>query len=293
MPLRGPCCPPDSANVSRQKTYHSSMPAVLSDTEIKLFLETAPLYSWREYARPPVNRACLAIREIDSFCEVCDQQRPFQNLSSRGGGAGMAVEAFKTGTSALEFKCASCRRARRLFLIEHVVSDGEIKLQKFGELPRKPMPRDPVLQKFFAEDLSNYEKAVVCLANDYGIAAFAYFRRITENNIGRLLDLLQEDATAAAADPAVSAALAELRKDSPMSEKIRVANLALPSHLKPDGLNPLGKLYQVLSEGIHSLSEAECVSRARAISECLAFLISELASRKEHRARFKSTVGKL
>ena len=167
------------------------MPTVLTDIEIKNFLESAPLYAWREYARPPVNRAGLSIREIDSFCEVCKQPRPFQDLSTLGSGSGMASEAFKTGTSILEFKCASCRRARRLFLIEHLVGDSEIKLQKFGELPRKPMPRDPVLQKFFADDLANYEKAVACLANDYGIAAFAYFRRITENNIGRLLDLLR------------------------------------------------------------------------------------------------------
>ena len=78
-----------------------------------------------------------------------------------------------------------------------------------------------------------------------------------------------------------------------MSEKIRVANLALPPHLKPDGLNPLGKLYQALSEGIHSLSDTECLERAKAIGECLTFLVSELASRKEHRARFKSLVGGL
>ena len=78
-----------------------------------------------------------------------------------------------------------------------------------------------------------------------------------------------------------------------MSEKIRVANLALPLHLQPDGLNPLGRLYQVLSEGVHSLSDDDCLKKARATSECLAFLVSELASRKEHRARFKSMVGQL
>ena len=78
-----------------------------------------------------------------------------------------------------------------------------------------------------------------------------------------------------------------------MSEKIKVANLALPSYLKPDGLNPLGRLYQVLSEGIHSLSESECLAKAKATSECLTFLVSELASRQEHRASFKSIVGEL
>ena len=269
------------------------MPKVLTDAEIKQFLETAAVYSWREFNRPPANRSSLAIQEIDSFCEVCGQQRPFQDLRNRGSRASFATEALESGTSSFEFKCAPCKKAQRLFLVEQVVEEQTIKLQKFGELPRKPLPRDPILQKFFADDLTLYERAVVCLANEYGIAAFAYFRRVTETNIGRLLDLLQEDAKSSEADPSIAEALAQLRQESPMSEKIRVANLALPPHLKPDGLNPLGKLYQALSEGIHSLSDAECLERAKAIGECLTFLTSELASRKEHRARFKSLVGGL
>ena len=78
-----------------------------------------------------------------------------------------------------------------------------------------------------------------------------------------------------------------------MNEKIKIANHALPEHLKPDGLNPLGRLYQVLSEGVHSLSDEQCLERAKVTSECLAFLVSELASSKEHRARFKNMVGGL
>lgn len=269
------------------------MPTVLSNSEIKTFLETAALYSWREFARPAVNRGSLWIPEIDSYCEVCEQPRPFQDLSSRGGGSGMSLEALKSGTSYFTFKCVSCRKAEREFLVEQIVDDKSIKLQKYGELPRKQLPRDPTLQKFFSDDLANYEKAVICLANEYGVAAFAYLRRITEANIVGLIDLLEEDVRSSGGDLAITAALAELRKESPMSEKIRVANLALPPHLKPDGLNPLGRLYQVLSEGVHSLSDAECLERARTICECLAFLVSELASRKQHRARFKSVVGRL
>ncbi|MEQ1846707.1 MAG: hypothetical protein ABL983_14165, partial [Nitrospira sp.] len=127
----------------------------------------------------------------------------------------------------------------------------------------------------------------------YGVAAFAYFRRIVENNINKLLDLLQEDAESSSADADVRKAIGELRDDTPMTEKIKIANRALPSHLKPDGLNPLGRLYQVLSEGVHSLSDQECLNRAKVTSECLAFLVSELASRNEHKIRFKSMVGGL
>ena len=265
----------------------------LTDADIKAFLETAPLYSWREFKKPFVNRGSLWISEIDAYCDVCEQLRPFQDLRSRGGGAGMAVNALKSGTSYFSFSCVSCRKAHREYLVEQVLDDENIRIQKYGELPRLKLVRNRALQKFLKDDLDNYEKAIVCLSHEYGVAAFAYFRRIVENNIKALLDLLQEDAQSSGSDKAILDALGDLRKDAPMSEKIKIANFALPNHLKPDGLNPLGRLYQVLSEGVHSLPDSECLQKAKATSECLEFLVSELASRAEHRARFKSLVGKL
>ena len=106
----------------------------------------------------------------------------------------MPTPVLKSGTSYFEFSCVSCRESHREYLIEQVLNDETIRIQKYGELPRGKLPRDRVLQKFLKDDLDNYEKAVVCLSHEYGIAAFAYFRRIVENNINRLLDLVQEDA---------------------------------------------------------------------------------------------------
>lgn len=252
-----------------------------------------PLYVWREFKKPAVNRGSLWINEIEAFCEICDQLRPFRDLRSRGGSAGMVVEGLKAGISYFEFTCVSCRKARREFLVEQIVTEETIRIQKYGERPKKPLTKDHVLQHFLKDDLKNYEKAVDCLSHQYGVAAFVYLRRVIENNINRLLDLIQEDAKSSAASAEVIRALAELRKESRMSEKIRIAKYALPGHLKPDGLNPLGKLYQVLSEGAHNLSDEECLDRAKASSGCLAFLVSELVSRKEHRSRFKSMVGEL
>ena len=286
----------------------------LADSDIKEFLENAPLYVWREFRKPAPNRESLWIREIDAFCETCGQPRPFQDLSaaagmaaalarfsdtippdsrSRGGSIGSADLYLKTGLSHFEFTCVSCGRSKREYHVEQIVDRETIRFQKYGERPRKRLERNPALQRFLKDDLDNYEKAVVCLSNGYGVAAFAYFRRVVENNINRLLDLVQEDAQSSSADAQVTAALAELRNDSPMKEKIKIANHALPAYLNPDGLNPLGRLYQVLSEAVHNFPEEECLSKAKATSDCLAYLVSELASRKENRTRFKSTVGRL
>jgi hypothetical protein len=265
----------------------------LSDQDIKEFLEQSPLYVWQEFKRPRVNRGSLWIKEIKAYCEKCQQSRPFQDLRPGGSGSGYKIEALTTGNSYFEFSCVSCRKETHFFLVHQVLSEQTIKLMKFGELPRKPLERDTVLQKFFKEDCDNYEKAVVCLANGYGIAAFAYLRRIIENNISKLLDMLQEEAQATDQDSRVINAIGELRKESPISDKIKIANNALPKYLIPHGLNPLGRLYQVLSEGVHTYSDEECLEKSRGVKECIKYLVGELASRKEHRNRFASMVGKL
>lgn len=247
----------------------------LTNSDIKTFLESMPLYTWREFAKPEVLRYSLCIDEIDDYCQTCKQSRPFQDLRSRGSGSGLghSPSPLSSGESYFEFKCASCRIEKREFLIQQIVTEDTIKIQKYGELPRKILDRDPLLQHFFSKDAESYEKAVVCLANGYGIAAFSYMRRIIENNINALLDMLKEDVESADKTHSALTQLAELRKDTPMSDKIKIANLALPGYLIPSGINPLGKLYQVLSEGVHNYSDTECLERARTIQTCIKYLI--------------------
>lgn len=196
----------------------------LTDNHIKEFLENAPLYSWREFKNLSVNRSSLWINEIDTYCETCEQHRPFQYLGSRGGGAGMAVKALSTGTSYFKFTCVSCRKDNHVYLVEQIVTNEIIKIQKYGELPRNHLDKDPLLQRFFSHDMDCYEKAVVCLANGYGIAAFAYMRRIIESNINDLLNMLKQDVEATDGSSPLLEKLAELKKESPMSDKIRIAN---------------------------------------------------------------------
>ena len=205
----------------------------------------------------------------------------------------MAVKALSTGQTFLQFSCVSCHKQRHEYLIDQIVTNENIRIQKYGELPRKNLDRDIQLQKFFSNDSDCYEKAIVCLANGYGIGAFAYMRRIVERNILNLLDMLREDIESLEDNEKIKEALSELRKESPMSQKITVANNALPEYLKPNGLNPLGKLYQILSGGVHSFSDEECLKKANAVNECIKYLISELSSRKKNRNRFKGLISSL
>ncbi len=266
---------------------------ILTDKHIKEFLESAPLYSWQEYKRADLDRNSLWIKEIDAYCKICKQKRPFQDLRSRGGGAGMPIKQLTTGQSFFQFTCVSCRKETYEYLVDQIVTDEIIKFQKYGELPRKPLDRDPLLQKFFSNDKDNYEKAVMCLANGYGIAAFAYMRRIIENNINELLDMLKEDIKSTNTDSPLINNLSQLKERTPMKDKIDISNTALPEYLVPSGLNPLGRLYTILSIGIHNDSDESCLERSKTLQECIKYLISELSSKKKNRESFKKLVGSL
>lgn len=183
----------------------------------------------------------------------------------------MAVPRLDTGRSYFEFTCLTCRRASRRYYVVQFVTDEHVDIEKAGQYPRPRLPRNRHVQRFMADDAANYEKAIACLANAYGIGAFAYYRRLVEDNIGRLLELVQEDAAASSSGTETLAALKQLGTNCPMAEKIKIANDAVPAHLKPDGLNPLGRLYGALSEGIHSLSETPNLIYTRAAYESTEF----------------------
>ena len=265
----------------------------LTDNNIKFFLENTPLYSWKEFKRPDIDRSSLWINEIDAYCEICKQERPFQDRKARGAGLGMPREKLSTGQSYFEFKCVSCSQNKHEYLVNQIVTDKIIKIQKYGELPRKTLDRDPLLQHFFINDAAYYEKAVVCLATGYGIASFAYMRRIIENNINELLDMLQEDIKSTDTESLLLNKISELKKTTPMNDKIKIANAALPEYLVPSGLNPLGQLYKILSAGIHSDSDESCLEKAKELQECIKYLISELSSRKKNRESFQKRVRNL
>jgi hypothetical protein len=86
----------------------------------------------------------------------------------------------------------------------------------------------------------------------------AYLRRLVENCINDLLDLVVE---AAQSDDAVAPLLnevEEVKTDRRFSEKIDFAAKLLPKNLVK-GANPIATLHDLTSAGLHGESDDECV----------------------------------
>ena len=61
-------------------------------------------------------------------------------------------------------------------------------------------------------------------------------------------------------------------------EKIDLVKDLLPASLRPRGLNPLAILHSTLSEGLHSLSDQECLALAEAVRTALVSLVNQIAA---------------
>lgn len=264
----------------------------MSDPEkiLKEFFEDAPLYTPIMLPGDIETRRSYKLREIQAHCLNCNESKPFHNKEPES--YVLFMEKYTNSRDfILKFECVTCKESCIKYWVTMAqIDDANIQFQKIGQDPQKELPRNKELSKFFKKDKDDYNKAVVCLTHGYGVAAFAYMRRIVEKNILSLLDLIAEDESI---DETVKEALQSLRKESSMADKIKVANNALPGYLKPDGINPLGAIYKVLSEGVHSLPDEKCLEKANILQNCLLFMISELASHKRNRENFKKSIGML
>lgn len=154
-----------------------------------------------------------------------------------------------------------------------------IYLQKVGQFPAFDIQPDKEIQKYLTdEDLDAFKKGLINLSISYGIGAFAYFRRVVENELRRIVkDISELDFDGA---EEVKQALATYEINHQMSNLISAAIKHLPASLKINGENPLQLLYQQLSVGIHTLTEEQCLEKAESIKVLFTFMIKKVNEEK-------------
>ena len=186
--------------------------------------------------------------------------------------------------------CQYCNRYQAHFLIR-VETDGPVPLNpgagqdkhqvpkqsvtKVGQLPPYEIKPDSKLITFLSrEDKENYKKSLICLSHNYGVAAFAYLRRIVENEMVQIVESLSK--LDRPESSSINALLAKFRENPVKSDLIDGVFDYLPTSLKELGDNPLKLLYKQLSGGIHEFSEEECFEKASQINKLLKFVIQKI-----------------
>lgn len=179
----------------------------------------------------------------------------------------------------LRYRCSNCRDSTKVFSVAMMPkgTNGEAEAIKFGEHPVFGPPIPSRLLKMIGPDRDEFIKGKRCENQGLGIGAFTYYRRVVENQKGRILaEIAKVGRKIGIADEKI-ATLEAAEKESQFSRALEMAKDALPESLLINGKSPLKLLYAALSEGVHSLSDEQCLEIATSVRVVLAELAEKLS----------------
>jgi len=287
----------------------ASMPKskVSFEKQFRRFLEQKPLLVWEQVNLPQFETE-LEILNIEMPCPQCQRERPFKNhegwqrRQKQQKLAQMTVAASTVSghrkaqalptTKQYTFHCAGCNESNYEFWVE--IKEGGQAVRKLGQHPPWSIKTDKEVDKFLGnETAAFYKNGLICESQGYGIAAFIYYRRVVEDSVSKLIGELRELLVSQGADDKLLAKLDKATGNKRMEDRIQIVKDLLPSHLRPNGLNPLGIIYDVVSSGIHRKSEEECIESAYEIRTSLEFLVKSLSTAAEEQKGYIKAMRKL
>lgn len=227
---------------------------------------------------------------IHLYCEMCKSDQTF-NLHEPFYPKYQKFDHESAGEIIyLDYICTGCKNFHRVFSVK--VDENLDYLMKIGQYPPIDISIEKNISKALGEHKELYKKGLICESQGYGIGAYAYYRRIVELIIDELLDdiyeLIEEEGKSEYKE-----ALDKTKQTTVTQTKIELVKDLLPSSLKPDGLNPLGTLHEILSEGIHSKPDEECIEFAEDIKTILIYLVSEVIRHKQESKMFTDKMHRL
>jgi hypothetical protein len=167
---------------------------------------------------------------------------------------------------------------------------------KIGQFPEQSTSISSAIEKRLGASAVFYRRALTCRNEGFGLAAVAYFRRVVEDKTNELVDVVADSAQTMGMSEGDVAHIRAAKAQKRYEDKLKVAAEAIPNVMKPDGANPLQALYDLLSVGLHTQTEEECLQVADEVREIFDYLFDRLRAEIEDRmsfvARVKKIVGK-
>lgn len=266
----------------------------LRDKILPKILTNWPVYRTLHYMAPDKEKPQRFLpQEVSMYCSatMCDN---VQRWTWYGD--------YRVSNSYVDFIIYACRNcdqkqwySYRWILPIGFKKDGPIPsrpgtFQKIGQFPpleeRISKTLEKQLSKGDGQDLDLYRKALRSRNHNYGIGALAYLRRVVENRMNSLLDLIQEAAHESELTPEQLQPIDKIKKSHVFDEKVKFAAGILPSHLRPDGHNPIDDLHDLTSEGLHRKSDDECLGIFDQSRHSFEYLFSELEIQKTRAQEF-------
>ena len=250
--------------------------------------EVIGLYDWDVNG---TNRA-LATPVLELHCDSakCRGIRFFD-----GSATGSWLQPGKFTLRYLEYTCRHCKETYKTYAVAVQADEYSKggKALKIGEWP----PFGPVIParvaKLVGPDWELFLKGRRSEAQGLGLGAFAYYRRVVEQQKDRLLDRMVSVSERLGVGAAEIAKLQSAKAEQQFSRAVELAKDAIPDTLFVRGHNPLTLLHRPLSKGLHGLSDEDCLELAQAIRLVLTELADRLGQVLKDDSELTAAVGRL
>jgi len=232
----------------------------------------------------------VATPEIDLHCEndSCSGVRRFRCI---------ADERLSPGTNSifLDYICKNCGQFGKTFALA-VQRDGDKvsgTVQKLGEIPPYGPPTPSRVMKLVGEDRGLFLKGRRAELHGLGIGAFAYYRRVVEEQKGRIIEEIGKVAVKIKPSKETAALFAKAKAELQFTNAIEMIKTAIPEAVLIDGHNPLTLLHSALSEGLHAKTDEQCLELATSIRVVLTELAERISTALKDEATLKNAVSRL
>lgn len=232
--------------------------------------------------------------DIQLYCnsEKCKGVRFFKFFYSPLSSIGTA-----TGTDTfITYQCRNCQLNTKVYAVRLRRKDSMAmhgRVMKFGEYPAFGPPIPSRVISLVGPDRDIFIRGRRSENQGLGIGAFAYYRRVVENEKGRLITEIGKVAERLGASPEILEQFERASKETQFSRAIDTVKAAIPTTLYIDGHNPLTLLHSALSEGLHAGSDDECLEMATSIRVVLTELAERISMALKDEAELKQAISNL
>jgi hypothetical protein len=231
----------------------------------------------------------LILDDLSLYCASTECER-VQKYENRDG----SVSVDGSQQVFLRYVCRNCRKSGKTFAIFVKLAQGGSGIAvKFGEVPVFGSHTPARLITLIGPDRDLFLKGRRAENLGLGMGAFAYYRRVVENQKDRILGEVRRVAVKVGLGQDVLATLDAAIKETQFSKAVDLTKAGFPQGLLIEGANPLTLLHDALSKGLHVYDDAICLELATDIRLVLAELAERLTQLLRDDAELKQAVNRL
>ncbi len=286
--VSNPSAPAEGAAAKALPTFKQFLESSPPDVEVIVADRASGPYQNRGYSSGTFFK--LLTPELDLHCETCGGTRAFKCTNDY-------ATSLNPGTvfDELDYECKNCKDGKRFskrFCLAIIGEGNQGAVQKIGEYPAyNPVTSRKVYDLIGENHRELFLKGRRAELRGLGIGAFAYYRRIVDDQKDMIIGRLETVAKRLGASEETLTIFASAKAQDQFTSAIKEIKDALPSALFIAGHNPLTILYDVLSDGIHDLSDEECLTHARTVRTLLIALADRISEISKDDAKVVQAIG--